>query len=134
MFLEASMVVTGGFIVLPLLVAAGFIVACEWAGRRLGEGVAVRRRRAVRVGAAVLAWLLVTVLVAASGVLRRFDATPPPFAVLALAVGLVGIAVPAHLWGRCSFAACRSGPSSAFRSFASPGARHAPRLYRRRDA
>ena len=94
MFLEASVVVTGGFIVLPLIVAAGFVVACEWAGRRLGEGVAVRRRRAVRVGAAVLAWLLVTVLVAASGVLRRFDATPPPFAVLALAVVLVGIAVP----------------------------------------
>ena len=94
MFLKASVVVTGGFIILPLLVAAGFIVACEWAGRRLGEGVTVRRRRAVRLGAAVLAWLLVTALIAASGVLRRFDATPPPFAVLALAVGVVGIAVP----------------------------------------
>ena len=94
MFLETSVVVTGGFIVLPLIVAAGFVAACEWAGRRLGEGVAVRRGRAVRVGAAVLAWLLVTALVAASGVLRRFDATPPPFAVLALAVVLVGIAVP----------------------------------------
>ena len=94
MFLKASVVVTGGFIILPLLVAAGFIVACEWAGRRLGQGVTVRRRRAVWLGAAVLAWLLVTALIAASGVLHRFDATPPPFAVLALAVGVVGIAVP----------------------------------------
>lgn len=94
MFLKASVVVTGGFVVLPLLVAVGFIVACEWAGKRLGEGATVRRRRAVRLAAAVLAWLLVTALIAASGVLRRFDATPPPFAALALAVGVVGIAVP----------------------------------------
>ena len=54
----------------------------------------MRRRRTVRVGVAVLAWLLITAIVAASGVLRRFDATPPPFALLALAVGVVGIAVP----------------------------------------
>lgn len=94
MFLKASVVVTGGFVILPLLVAAGFVLACEGAGRRLGEGVRVRRRRAVRLGAAVLAWLLVTELIAASGVLRWFDATPPPFTVLALAVGIVGIAVP----------------------------------------
>ncbi len=89
-----SALVTSGFVVLPLLVAAGFIVACEWAGRRRGDGATVRRRRAIRVGSAVLAWLLVTALVAASGVLRRFDATPPPFAILVLAVGVIGIAVP----------------------------------------
>ncbi len=89
-----SALVTGGFVVLPLLVAAGFVVACEWAGRRRGDGATVRRRRAMRVGGAVLAWLLVTALVAASGVLRRFDATPPPFAILVLAVAVIGIAVP----------------------------------------
>ena len=48
---------------------------------------------------AVLAWLLITAIVAASGVLRRFDATPPPFALLALAVGVVGIAVPCSSLG-----------------------------------
>lgn len=96
MFLEASLLVTGGFVVLPLLVAAGFLLACEWAGRRLGEGAMVRRRRAVSVGAAVLAWLLLTALIAASGVLRWFDAMPPPFAGPALAVVAIGIAV------RCS--------------------------------
>ena len=57
MFLKASGLVTGGFALLPLLVAAGFIVACERAGRRLGDGATARRRRATRVGAAVLAWL-----------------------------------------------------------------------------
>jgi hypothetical protein len=90
----ASGVVTGGFILLPLLVAAGFVLAYEWAGRRVGEEEGARRRRVVRVGVAVLAWLLLTALLAASGVLRRFDLTPPPFAGLLLAVALIGIVVP----------------------------------------
>ena len=94
MFLQASGLVTGGFVLLPLLVAAGFVLAVEWAGRRLGDGVVVRRRRTVRVAAAVAAWLLGMALLAASGVLRWFDATPPPFAALALAVGIAGIALP----------------------------------------
>jgi small-conductance mechanosensitive channel len=93
MLLEASWLVTVGFVILPLLVAAGFVMACELAGRRLGRAVTERRRRAVRLGAAVLVWLSVTALVAASGVLRWFKATPPPFAVFALAVIVVGIAV-----------------------------------------
>jgi hypothetical protein len=98
-FLEASAFVTGAFVVLPLLVAAGFVLACEWAGRRLGEGVPVRRRRVVRVGAAVLAWLLLTALVAASGILRRFDTTPPPFAIFVLTVVVIGVAVPCSSLG-----------------------------------
>jgi hypothetical protein len=53
----------------------------------------------MRVAGAVLAWLLATALVAASGALRRFDATPPPFAVLAFAIGIVGIAVPCSSLG-----------------------------------
>jgi hypothetical protein len=90
----ASPLVTGGFIVLPLLVGVGFVLACEWAGRRLGEPAAVRRRRAVGVGAAAFAWFVITALAAASGVLRRFDAFPSPFAGLVLAVTALGIAVP----------------------------------------
>jgi hypothetical protein len=50
----------------------------------------------VRLTAAVIAWLSLTALLAASGVLRRFDATPPPFAILALAIIVVGVA------GACS--------------------------------
>jgi hypothetical protein len=114
--MNASAVVTAGFVLLPLLVSAGFVLACEWAGRRLGEAAGLRRRRATRVGAAVFAWLLITALITATGVLRRFDATPPPFAGLALAVGIFGVAVPLSPWGPCSFAACRSGFWSAFRS------------------
>jgi hypothetical protein len=86
-------VVTGGFVVLPLLVAAGFVLSCEWASRRLRHPATVRRRRAACVGVAVVAWLGLTAVLAATGVLRRFDATPPPFALLALAVIVIGVAL-----------------------------------------
>jgi hypothetical protein len=92
--MNASPAVTVGFAVLPILVAAGFVMVCEWAGRRLGQEAAVRRRRAVRVGAAVLAWLAITAFVASTGVLRRFDLTPPPFLAMVLAIAIIGVAVP----------------------------------------
>jgi hypothetical protein len=92
--MNASAVVTAGFVLLPLLVSVGFVLACGWAGRRLGEDAGARRRRATRLGAAVFAWLLITVVIAAAGVLRRFDATPPPFAGLVLAIVIIGVAVP----------------------------------------
>lgn len=94
MGVRASALVTGGFVVLPLLVGVAFVLACGWAGRRLGEPAAARRLRMVVVGAAVLAWLVLTALAAASGILRRFDAFPPPFAGFLLAVLAVGISVP----------------------------------------
>jgi hypothetical protein len=92
--LNASLIVTAGFVILPLLAAAGFVLGCDWASRTLGEEKMVRLRRDAIVAAAVLAWLLATALLAASGVLRRFEATPPPFGLLALAVIIAGIAVP----------------------------------------
>jgi hypothetical protein len=92
--MNASAVVTGGFVLLPLLASVGFVLACGWAGRRLGEDAGARRRRAMRLGTAVFAWLLITAILAATGVLRRFDATPPPFAGLVLAVVIIGVAVP----------------------------------------
>jgi hypothetical protein len=92
--MNASAVVTAGFVLLPLLVSVGFVLAYGWAGRRLGAGAGALRRRATRLGAAVFAWLLITAIIAATGVLRRFDATPPPFAGLALAVGILGVVVP----------------------------------------
>lgn len=99
MWLPASGLVTAGFVVLPLLVSAGFILASAWAGRRVGEPAAAWRRRSVRLTVAVLAWLLVTGLAAASGILRRFDVTPPPFVLLLIAVAFLGIAIPCSSLG-----------------------------------
>jgi len=92
--MAASALVTAGFVVLPLLVAVGFVVGCVWADRRLGEDVARRRRHAIVVATATGAWLLVTLAAAASGLLRRFEAVPPPFAALVLAVIALGVAIP----------------------------------------
>jgi hypothetical protein len=51
-----------------------------------------------RAGAAVLAWLLLTAIVAATGVLRS-TAMPPPFVLLAGAVAVIGLALPLSRWG-----------------------------------
>jgi hypothetical protein len=91
---NASGFVAASFIVLPLLLAAAFLLACDQAGRRLGEPGEVRRRRLWRVGAAVVAWLVLTAVVAASGVLRQTDARPPPFVLLALVIGAIGVGLP----------------------------------------
>ena len=70
MFLQASVLVNAGFVVLPVLLGSGFVLAGDWAGRRLGESPTTRRRWAIGTGLAVLLWLLVTAAAAASGVLR----------------------------------------------------------------
>jgi hypothetical protein len=94
MTVPASGFVLAGFIVLPLLVAAGFVLACEWAGRRLGHDPATRRRRFVVCSIGVIAWLGISALLATSGVLRRFDLTPPPFVLVPLVVTALGIGIP----------------------------------------
>jgi hypothetical protein len=93
MSIAASPVVVGGFVVLPLLVAAGFVFAIALADHNLGEPPATRRCHVLVAGVAVLAWLLITLLVAAAGIFRRFDLVPPPFAVLPLAILALGIGI-----------------------------------------
>lgn len=99
MFLPASALLNAGFVVLPLLLGLGLVLAGEWAGRRLGEAPATRRRWAIGTGLGVSAWLLFTAGAAASGALRRFDAVPPPFGLLVLAVVVLGILLPCSALG-----------------------------------
>jgi hypothetical protein len=91
--MNASRLVTAGFVALPLLVAAGFVLASDRADRRLGTPPPVRRRRTIGVAAGTLAWLAVTLLAGASGALRRFDLVPPPFAAMPLGVAVLGIGI-----------------------------------------
>src|SRR5437868_12428766 len=79
---------TGGFIGLPLLVAAGFVALHAVAARRLGEPP-----RTMRLASLVIAWLALTWMAAASGVLRRFDLRPPPFGLLVLSVIVVSVVI-----------------------------------------
>jgi len=96
---RASLFVTGGFAILPLIVTALFVGGVAWAGRRLGEPADARRRHTAIAAAGTAVWLLLTLLAAASGVLRRFDAFPPPFAGLVLAVIVLGVGVPCSRLG-----------------------------------
>ena len=43
MFPQASIFVTAGFVGLPVLLGLGFVLAGDWAGRRLGESPTTRR-------------------------------------------------------------------------------------------
>ena len=70
------------FVAIPVLLAAGLVWGVAVASRRLGEGGATRRRVVVTTIIGAAAWMGGTWLAAASGVLGRWNATPPPFVVL----------------------------------------------------
>jgi hypothetical protein len=89
----ASPLVFIGFVVLPLLVAAMFVGGVEWAGRRRGDDEGTRQRRVLPVAVGTVVWLALTGLLAASGVLRRFDVLPPPFGILVLSIVALGFAI-----------------------------------------
>ena len=92
--MTASALVTGGFVVLPVLLGLGFVMAQDWAGRRLGESPATRRRWMIGTGLGTVVWLLLTGAVAATGALRRFDVAPPPLAWLLISITALGVLVP----------------------------------------
>jgi hypothetical protein len=73
------------FVVIPI----GLVTALAWgiafASRRTGEP-ARAKRRALTVVLIASVWMTTTWVAAASGVLRRWDATPPPFGLLVFGV------------------------------------------------
>jgi hypothetical protein len=78
------------FVVIPLILAAALVWAAGYAWRRAGA----ENARIVRVVMLTLAgtttWMSVTWVVAASGAFRQWNQTPPPFALLVLAIVLLG--------------------------------------------
>ena len=77
--------VTLSFVLIPIALAAVLATADAIASQRLGEGRAARRRALVVVLSAA-SWMTVTWFAAARGILRNWDATPPPFALLVAAM------------------------------------------------
>src|SRR5688572_10958679 len=79
------------FVVIPVLLVLQLVAMVSYASRQLDESASARR--AAVIGTLVIAalWMGLTWLAADSGVLLDFDATPPPFALLVLAI--VGLAV-----------------------------------------
>ena len=86
MLQHASSLLVVGFIVLPVLVAVG-LLAILW--RAIGAaGYPRRRTRSLQIGLLLgaVAWMALTLVVAAGGLLRQFDRQPPPMLLLAIAV------------------------------------------------
>ena len=90
---QASALVTLGFIALPLLLAAAFVLGTAWAGRRTGQGASSQYWWALGTALGALGWLTLTWALAASGTLRRFDMAPPPLVVLLLSVVALGVGI-----------------------------------------
>jgi hypothetical protein len=90
---HASSFLFGAFFVFSVVLAAVFVALVTWAVARSGaprESI-VRWMSLTAAGAA--AWMTLTWVVAASGVIAQFDRRPPPLMVLLLAVLLVSAAI-----------------------------------------
>jgi hypothetical protein len=83
------------FAAIAILVALLFAGGNGWAARRLGDDAARARRVGLGALAAMAVWMAVTGAAAASGVLARFDAHPPPL--LGLFVGVFAISMATGL-------------------------------------
>jgi hypothetical protein len=87
------------FVVIPILLVAALAWGIAVASRRTGE-YARAKRRALTVVLIAGAWMTVTWVAAASGVLRRWEATPPPFAVFAAGVALLAFLIAFSSYGK----------------------------------
>ncbi len=97
---HASSLVRLGIPAIAVFVGTSFVLGCARARLASDEPAASGLRRAGLAAGGVLAWLGVTGLLAASGVLARFDLRPPPLLVLMAAVVGMGAAVGLSPLGR----------------------------------
>jgi hypothetical protein len=88
------------FVALPLLLAGGLAWGVGAASRRLGEDPAVRRRALMITAVGAVVWMAGTWLAAASGVLRQWQATPPPFMILVVGIVILAVAIAFTSYGR----------------------------------
>lgn len=82
-----------GFILLPVALVAALVTGVATATLSLGAGARVARRHAAIAAACAVGWMALWWGAAESGWLGQFEATPPPFLLLAGSVVLLGIAI-----------------------------------------
>jgi hypothetical protein len=78
------------FIVIPLILAVALVWAAGYAWRRAGAEMQRVVRAVTLTLAGTATWMSLTWVVAASGAFRQWDRMPPPFALLVLAIVLLG--------------------------------------------
>ena len=81
------------FVAIPVLLAAALVWGVLSASRRLGEPRSHGWRLAAITTVVAAVWMAVTWTTAASGVYRRFDATPPPLVILVAAIVILAIRI-----------------------------------------
>ena len=81
------------FVVIPVLLAIALVCATIDAWRRSGAPESSARGAGAMTGGVTAAWMALTWLAAASGMLQKWDSTPPPFALLILGTLVVSVAL-----------------------------------------
>lgn len=87
------------FALIPLLLVAALLASISLGSQRLGESGDQRRRAVLITTLVAVAWMLATWLAAARGVLRNWEATPPPFALLAFGIVALGVTMSSGRYG-----------------------------------
>ena len=87
------------FVVIPILLIALLLMCVSTASRAVGEPDSVRRRAMATTAISAALWMGVTWAAAATGILRRWDATPPPFGLLVVGIVLVAVALSRGHYG-----------------------------------
>lgn len=87
------------FVVIPVLLVVQLAAAVAYASRRLDEPDAMRRSAVIGTLVIAALWMAVTWMTAASGVLLQWDTTPPPFALLVLAIVGLGLVIACTPYG-----------------------------------
>jgi hypothetical protein len=91
---------TLAFVVIPIVLAAGLAWGVAAASRRLKEDSSTRQRAVTVTIVASAAWMAATWVAAASGVLRQWHATPPPFMFLVAAIVALAATIALTSYGR----------------------------------
>jgi hypothetical protein len=110
--------VIGLFLALPILLSLALAWAVDIAWQRAGASRAAAKRAAVIALACAAAWMLATLALSMTSILRQWDRTPPPFLLLvivivALAIGIAWselgtrLATNVPLWGLVAVQAFR---------------------------
>ena len=87
------------FIIIPVVLVLLLLWGVSAASRRLGETAATRQSIVLATLIGAVAWMALTWAVAATGLLGRWDATPPPFAILVLLTVLLAIRLSSGRYG-----------------------------------
>lgn len=87
------------FVLIPAALAGALCWGVHAAWRTLGEPAATRRRAIAVTAAGAAAWMTGTWMAAESGVLREWDAVPPPFGLFVVAIVTLAVVIAFTSYG-----------------------------------